>query len=71
MPKKARLKLPYCFAGTYKTPVWMRGTLVCVGGFGQPKCPHIQECIEQYRQFGVPEKITKQAIRRFVTNNKN
>lgn len=64
-------KKPECFAGTYTTPVWFRGGLVCIGGFGQPKCPHLLKCIEQFREFGVPEKITKQAIKKFVTNNKN
>jgi len=66
MPKKT-LK---CFAKKYTEPVWFRGALICLGGFGQPACPFLQKCIEQYREFGVPEKSIKRALKRFVKDIK-
>ncbi len=48
-------KNPKCFTDTYTTPVFMRGALMCIGGFGQPRCKFLIKCIEQYRGI-VPDK---------------
>ena len=60
-----------CFAGTYKVAVWFRSGLVCIGGFGQPKCPHLEKCIEQFRGSNIPDKVIDRAIKKLVTNSKN
>jgi len=61
-----------CFANKYTQPVWFRSVLVCVGGFGQPMCKHLEKYIEQFRgDSHIPDKIIDKAIKKLVTNNKN
>jgi len=65
---KAKLE---CFAGKFIHPMWFRKALVCIGGFGNPKCKHLQKCIEQLSNVGVPKEDIERLVKKLVTNNKN
>ena len=55
-----------CFAKTYTESVIMHGTLMCWGGFGQPKCKYLKKCLEQFK-----DKMTTRKFNNLIKKASN
>jgi hypothetical protein len=42
-----------CRSGTYTENIVLHGGLMCFGGFGQPPCKYLIDCLEDFRGKGI------------------
>jgi len=58
------MKKDKCKAGQYTTnSIVTHSPLVCFGGFGQPRCGYLTECLSMY----LDEKKLKRVLKRLLT----